>query len=58
MHGSTVTEAVNSPGLLPEEGGLSGGDGGGGVCVAIERKDLMADVVLNEAKGPGGTKLA
>ena len=24
------------------------------MCVAIERKDLMADVVLNEAKGPGG----
>ena len=24
------------------------------MCVAIERKDLMANVVLNEAKGPGG----
>ena len=22
------------------------------MCVAIERKDLVADVVLNEAKGP------
>ncbi len=40
------------PCLLPEVCGLPGGEGGGGVRVAIEREHLTGDVLLYETQRP------
>lgn len=40
------------PGFLPEVCRLSGREGGGGVCVSIERKHLTRYVLLQELQRP------
>ena len=40
------------PGTLPEDCGLAGGDGRGGVGVGVVRQDLVGNVVLNESQCP------
>ena len=40
------------PGTLPEDCGLAGGDGRGGVGVGVVRQDLVGNVVFNESQCP------
>ena len=39
-----------SPCFFPEVGGLSGGEGGGGVCVTIVRQHFTLKVLFNEGQ--------
>ena len=47
-----LVRAYLVPGTVPEDCGLAGGDGRGGVGVGVVRQDLVGDVVLNESQCP------
>ena len=46
------SQLMSGPCLFPEVCGLSGGEGGSGMCVAVEREHLSGYVVLYEAQRP------
>ena len=47
-----LVRAYLVPGTVPEDCGLAGGDGRGGVSIGVVRQDLVGDVVLNESQCP------
>ena len=54
MHATSPSGISHLPGLIPEQSGLQGGAGAGGVRVAVLGQHLLAHKVLDEVEGAAG----
>jgi hypothetical protein len=43
-----ILKHTNIPGVFPERRGLSGGVGGGGVSVGVQRQDFCSHILLDK----------